>query len=86
MHCAPCHLLLQGSVWRAPANTRQKAPLTRHPHSAGGSASGKTRVCGLLSQHLDEGGCTLLQQNSFYRSLSAEELADVACAQPQACA
>ena len=42
-------------------------------------------MCGLLSQHLDEGGCTLLQQQSFYRSLTADELADVACAQPRAC-
>lgn len=51
--------------------------------NAGGTASGKTRVCGLLSQHLDEGGCALLQQQSFYRSLSAEELANVACTQPK---
>ena len=71
---------------RAVCYLGRKAEGTAHAEmlSAGGTASGKTRVCGLLGQHLDEGGCTLLQQQSFYRSLTAEELADVACAQPHA--
>ncbi|CAL5221877.1 g4140 [Coccomyxa viridis] len=45
---------------------------------AGGTASGKTTVCNDIMQRLHDQCVVMLSQDSFYRGLSPEELADVA--------
>lgn len=44
---------------------------------AGGTASGKTTVCDLILQRLHEQCVVILSQDSFYRSLTDEELRNV---------
>ncbi|KAF8072566.1 UKL1 [Scenedesmus sp. PABB004] len=45
---------------------------------AGGTASGKTTVCDQIIQRLHDQCVVMLNQDSFYRSLTEEELRDVA--------
>ncbi|BDA43816.1 Uridine kinase-like protein 4 [Coccomyxa sp. Obi] len=45
---------------------------------AGGTASGKTTVCDKIMQRLHDQCVVMLSQDSFYRGLTPEELADVA--------
>eukprot|EP00195_Chlamydomonas_chlamydogama_P006679 CAMPEP_0202904784 /NCGR_PEP_ID=MMETSP1392-20130828/31085_1 /ASSEMBLY_ACC=CAM_ASM_000868 /TAXON_ID=225041 /ORGANISM="Chlamydomonas chlamydogama, Strain SAG 11-48b" /LENGTH=471 /DNA_ID=CAMNT_0049592593 /DNA_START=103 /DNA_END=1515 /DNA_ORIENTATION=+ len=52
----------------------------RHPFIigvAGGTASGKTTVCDRIMQRLNDQCVVMLSQDSFYRSLTPEEHADV---------
>lgn len=44
---------------------------------AGGTASGKSTVCDLISQRLQEQSVVMLAQDSFYRNLTPEELDNV---------
>lgn len=44
---------------------------------AGGTASGKTTVCDMIMQRMHDACVVMLSQDSFYRSLTAEELANV---------
>jgi hypothetical protein len=46
--------------------------------AAGGTASGKTTVCDLVKQRLNDQCVVMLSQDSFYRSLTEEELKHVA--------
>ncbi|KDD72502.1 phosphoribulokinase/uridine kinase, partial [Helicosporidium sp. ATCC 50920] len=43
---------------------------------AGGTASGKTTVCDLISQNLHDQCVVMLSQDSFYRGLTPEEMAN----------
>jgi uridine kinase len=45
---------------------------------AGGTASGKTTVCDLVKQRLNDQCVVMLSQDSFYRSLTEKELENVA--------
>lgn len=44
---------------------------------AGGTASGKTTVCDLVKQRLNDQCVVMLSQDSFYRGLTDEELENV---------
>ena len=44
---------------------------------AGGTASGKSTVCDLITQRLQEQSVVMLCQDSFYRNLTPEELENV---------
>lgn len=45
--------------------------------NAGGTASGKTTVCDRIMQRLHDQCVVMLSQDSFYRGLTPEEIADV---------
>lgn len=45
---------------------------------AGGTASGKTTVCDLVKQRLNDQCVVMLSQDCFYRSLTEKELENVA--------
>lgn len=49
--------------------------------SAGGTASGKTTVCDLVKQRLNDQCVVMLSQDSFYRGLTEKELENVNGAQ-----
>lgn len=46
--------------------------------AAGGTASGKTTVCDLVKQRLNDQCVVMLSQDSFYRGLTPQELENVA--------
>jgi len=44
---------------------------------AGGTASGKTTVCDAIMQRLHDNCAILISQDSFYKGLTPEQIADV---------
>lgn len=56
----------------------QSAAQAESTTAAGGTASGKTTVCDLVKQRLNDQCVVMLSQDSFYRSLTEKELENVA--------
>lgn len=44
---------------------------------AGGTASGKTTVCDFIMKRLQDQGVVMLSQDSFYRGLTPDQIANV---------
>mmetsp|Transcript_8847 Transcript_8847/g.26519 ORF Transcript_8847/g.26519 Transcript_8847/m.26519 type:complete len:510 (+) Transcript_8847:174-1703(+) len=70
--------------WRALGDSPNTARASRRHRSqpffigvAGGTASGKTTVCDLVKQRLNDQCVVMLSQDSFYRGLTDEELENV---------
>ena len=61
----------------AAAHLLASATACHSPCPSGGTASGKTTVCDLISQRLQEQSVVMLSQDSFYRNLSQEELDNI---------
>eukprot|EP00899_Mesostigma_viride_P011822 jgi/Mesvir1/20640/Mv14862-RA.1 len=73
--------VLQGKTsWQTPSETPGIVSSSKTPFIigvAGGTASGKTSVCDQIIQRLSDQRVILICQDSFYRGLTEEELANV---------
>lgn len=63
------------AVRRHPSMTAARPPSHRPPFA--GTASGKTTVCDMIMQRLNDACVVMLPQDSFYKSLEKEQLASV---------